>query len=300
MRLLSLFLLFFAAIVLEGCSRDQTVASSEFNPVEWVKQIEKPALTEDEFTHLYAKAIANEFKDAEVKITGKRTISVKFIDGSEQKAFLDNVWIEAANNPTNRVEIVRRYLKALTNPRSDGVPNTNTIVAVIRDELYVQQFADLGANTTNHIVFEPVVADIKIVYAIDGDGTITFLREDDRKHLGIELPALRKLAMQNLKRFLPELKRIGDGPTFMLVANGDYESSLLLADGIWENEAKSVEGDIVAAVPSRDMMIFTGSRSPDGIKKLRQVVEEVEKSGSHLISNTLLVRRDGQWEKFTN
>jgi len=40
---------------------------------------------------------------------------VKFPDGNEQKAFLDNAWVEAVNNPTNRPEIVHRYLKALTN-----------------------------------------------------------------------------------------------------------------------------------------------------------------------------------------
>jgi uncharacterized protein YtpQ (UPF0354 family) len=286
-------------IVLSGCGHSDTTNSSRLNSVEWEKQIKNPSLTEDEFTRLYARAVGADFTNALVKIVGKRELSVKFVNGNEQKVFLDNAWIEAVNNPADRVEIVRRYLKALDNSFDSGKLNTNSIVPVIRDESYVKQFAELGATTTNSIVSEKLAADLNIVYAIDGDGMITFLREDDRKRLGFDLPVLRKLAIQNLRRLLPELKRAGDGPTFMLVANGDYDSSLLLADGVWENESKSVEGDIVAAVPARDVLIYTGSRSPDGIKKLRQVVAEVQKSNSHLVSNTLLVRRNGRWEKFT-
>jgi len=63
---------------------------------------------------------------------------------------------------------------------------------------------------------------------------LPLLREDDRKQLNMSWPALRQLAMTNLRRLLPEVKRHGDGPTFMLVAGGNYESSLLLADKLGE------------------------------------------------------------------
>ena len=300
MRLRLFFPLLLAAIALNGCGRSNTSVPSDLNSVTWEQQIQNPNLTEDEFTRLYAQAVGAVFTNATVKIVGKRELSMKFTGGNEQKAFLDNAWIEAANNPTGRVEIVRRYLKALTYSTESGLPNTNRIVPVIRGEAYVKQIAELGATTTNRIVWEPLAADLDVVYAIDGEGTITFLREDDWKQLGFDLPALRKLAIQNLRRLMPELKRVGDGPTFMLVGNGNYESSLLLADGMWANEAKSINGEIVAAVPARDMLIFTGSQSPDGLKKLRQVVEEVQKNSSHLISNTILVRRNGKWEKFSD
>jgi hypothetical protein len=44
--------------------------------------------------------------------------------------------------------------------------------------------------------------------------------------------------------------------------------------------------------------MFTGSGSPEGLKALRESVDKVYKGGSHVISKTLLVRRNGKWEKF--
>jgi len=41
-----------------------------------------------------------------------------------------------------------------------------------------------------------------------------------------------------------------------------------------------------------------GSGSADAIRKMRATAEEIHKDGSYLISKTLLVRRQGRWEKF--
>jgi len=84
----------------------------------------------------------------------------------------------------------------------------------------------------------------------------------------------------------------------MILADGNYESSLLLADKLWDGQASLVEGEIVAAVPARDVLMFTGSGSPDGLRRLRQGVDATYKQASHQISKTLLVRRKGRWEKF--
>jgi hypothetical protein len=51
-------------------------------------------------------------------------------------------------------------------------------------------------------------------------------------------------------------------------------------------------------VPARDVLMFTGSDSPDGLKAMRESVDKIYKEGSHVISKTLLVRRNGRWEKF--
>jgi uncharacterized protein YtpQ (UPF0354 family) len=288
---------------LTGCKPVEKVDASQFNTANWEEAIKSPTLTEAEFTRLYAQAAAAELKNAEVRITGKRELAIKLADGGNLKVFLDNAWSDAQNNPANRPEIVHRYLKALVASRlGDGadsaLPDTNSIVAVIRNDSFLEQFAKFGGKTTNRLVFEPFVADIKIIYATDREGAIQYLTERDRQKLNLALPALRSLATANLQRLLPELNRHGDGPLYMLVADGNYESSLLLADNIWEGQASSVSGDIVAAVPSRDVLLFTGSASVEGIRQLKESVEKLYSSSSHLISKTLLVRRNGKWEKF--
>ena len=293
-----------ALLALSGCKRSETVTASSFNASSWEEEIKRPSLTEAEFTRLYAQAAAVELKSAEVKITGGRELSIKLTDGSELKSFLDDAWKEAKTSPTNRPEIVRRYLKALVaaapyaGPLA-GQPDPNSIVAVIRDDLFLQQFDKFRADKINQIVSEKLVADLNVLYAIDSEGSMAYFTETNRGALNLEMTALRALAITNLKRLVPKVNRQGQGPVFRLVADGNYESSLLLAENLWDAQATAVAGELVAAVPARDVLLFTGSASPEGLRELRAAAANLHAKASRAVSTTLIVRRNGRWEKFS-
>lgn len=299
-----LVLLAIACMTSGGCNKDK-IGGTNFDQPTWEKQIKARDLSVKQFTQLYALRVAAEFKGAQVRIAGDRELNIKLSDGTQLRAFLDNAWNEAAKTPESRPEIVRRYLSALTGAIPgksplNGLPDTNRIVAVIRDFRFAKELESRGSNNTNAIVSESLAADLMVMYAVDGDGLIHYLTEGDRQQLGLSLPDLRNLAMANLKRLLPDVRRSGITQAYMITADGNYESSLLLADKLWEDQLKSVEGDLVAAVPARDMLIFTGTNSKEGINALRRICAKVEKEGNHLISSTLVVRRNGQWEKFSD
>jgi uncharacterized protein YtpQ (UPF0354 family) len=292
-------------LALAGCAKAQPVDPTRYNAADWEKQIKDPSLTEAEFTRLYALAAAAELTNCTVRVTGRKEVTLKFNNGGQVKSFLDNVWAEAEKNAAARPEICRRYLATLVTLKIGGEaksapPDTNEIVVVIRGTSFLEQFAGMGATKTNGLVFEPLAADINVVYARDREGTIVYLTEGDRAALGLDLPALRRLALANLHRILPPLKLRGPGPLFAIKADGNYESSLLLLDKLWSVEASSVQGELVAAVPARGFLLFTGSASPEGLKRLRRLVEKVYDNGDHVISKTLLVRRNGHWEKFSD
>jgi hypothetical protein len=92
-------------------------------------------------------------------------------------------------------------------------------------------------------------------------------------------------------------------------ARGGLEASLLLDEGFLEKLAQDVEGDLVVAVPGRDLFVASGTGHPDGIEKLRWAVERVwsEDQGEgdpdpawdvpagRLLTRDLLVLRDGVW-----
>jgi len=304
MRLMLPILATLALLALGGCKRSEVVDASQFNTSNWEEKIKSPSLTEAEFTRLYAQAAAAELKSAEVKITGGRELSIKLTDGTELKSFLDNAWNEAKTNPANRPEIVNRYLKALvaSAPYAGalaGQPDTNSIVAVIRDDLFLQQFDKFRSDKINQIVSEKLVADLNVLYAIDSAGSIAYFTETNRVALNLELTALRSLAVRNLKRLVPKVNRQGQGPVFRLIADGNYESSLLLAENLWDDQAKAVPGELVAAVPSRDGLMFTGSASAEGLRELRAAAANLYANGSRAVSTTLIVRRNGRWEKFS-
>ena len=292
-------------LALAGCEKAQPVDPTRYNAADWERQMKNPSLTEAEFTRLYALAAAAQLKNCTVRVTGRNEVMIKFDDGGEVKAFLDNAWAEAEKNAADRPEICRRYLATLMTLKTgqegkSAPPDTNSIVALVRDSSFLEQFGRMGATKTNALVFEPLAADINVVYACDREGSIAYLTEGDRTALGLDLPALRQLALTNLQRLLPPLKLDGPGPLFAVEADGNYESSLLLSDKLWNEQASAVRGDLVAAVPARDFLLFTGSSSPDGLTQLRQMVERIYANSPHVISKTLLVRRNGHWEKFSD
>jgi uncharacterized protein YtpQ (UPF0354 family) len=298
----------FAALIISlfttlfGCKRMDDSSPGQFNAAEWEQKIKSPTLTADEFTQLYAQIAAADSKVAQVKITSPLEILITLSDGSQLKSSLGNTWAEAAKNPNGRADICRYYLKSVLSiaKREKGVvgaAETNSVVPTIKDDSFLQQFPK---DTSGHgIVSEPFVADLHIVYATDRDGIIAFLMESDRKRFNLEVPELRSLAVANLKSVLHPIKRLGESPLFGFTTDDGYCSSLLLLDDLWKTQTNSVQGDIIVAVPARDILLFTGSSSTNGIREIRAKVEEIRKNGSHLVSDTLLIRKNGHWEKFT-
>jgi hypothetical protein len=296
--------LFALAILILGCQRGEKISGANFNEPEWERRLKNPHLTETEFTRLFAEAVAAA-TNASVRITGLREVTVKTANGTELKSFLDNAWAEAAVDAPQRPEICRRYIASLmTSARvldgPAGLPITNSIVPLVRDESLLSGMRDLGQVGTNQVVSELLAADLRVFYASDREGGFAFLTEGDRKALGLEMSVLRSLAMGNLRRIMPEVKHNGSGPLFMFDAGGNYEASLLLSDKLWDGEARELKGEIVAAVPSRDVLVYTTSSSVAGLAALRQAVDKVQAGGDHLVSKTLLIRRNGRWEKFTD
>jgi uncharacterized protein YtpQ (UPF0354 family) len=283
-----------------GCTKQVNLAN--YNAAQWTNSINTPALNESEFTRLFAMREAAELVGAKVRITGTREVTIKLPNGRELKQFLDNAWADAREAP-NRVDVCEKYIATLQQTQNDfsddSAPiDTNSIVAVVRDTRFLKQMDGFGGGNTNRVVTEPLVADLHVAYGRDSERGMAYLSEGDRARMGLGLPELRKLALANLHRILNAPQRVGDGPVYMIVADGNYESSLLLADKLWDSQASVVKGELVASVPARDVLMFTGSGSAEGLQELRQGVEKVQKDSSHLISKTLLVRRAGRWEKF--
>jgi uncharacterized protein YtpQ (UPF0354 family) len=302
----SIILLVFVMTILPtpfGCKGSETINPSKFNAVEWEQKIKNPSLTPDEFTQLFAQILRADLNDAQVMVTGPLELSVALPAGTKWKFNLGNMWNEAVKNPEGRPEICRHYLKSMSGmagrqPGVAGTAETNNVVPTIKDDLFVNQFPK---DASGHgLVSERFVADLHIVYATDRDGIIAFLMESDQKRFNLELPSLRNLAVTNLKRISQPVQQRSKGPVFMVTTGDGYSSSLLLLDDFWKAKTNSVQGEIVAVVPARDIVFFTGSASADGIQQMQQIAEKIFATGDHVISKTLLVRHNDHWEKFAN
>lgn len=84
----------------------------------------------------------------------------------------------------------------------------------------------------------------------------------------------------------------------MLKAGEEFESSLLLLDGIWSHETLQFGGNIVVAAPSRSVLLVTGADSAEGLTQIRKMAAQTMAEDAYPLTDTLLVRRNGRFEEF--
>jgi len=268
---------------------------------EWQERIAKPQLTQDEFTQLVAERIASECPEASVTIKGPLEMLVT-ANGTEYRCFLHNAWKQCADKPLQRSNVCSLHLASLkgTLARSAGADqelDKSRIVPVVKDTQYLRDVGRLS-DGKSILMAKALAADLYVVYAIDGEGQIRYPRQEDFHKAGLDIDHLHALAVANLDRIIGKVERHGEGPTYMLTADGTYEASLLLLDDIWVKREKDVKGNLVAAVPCRDVLLYTGDKSGDGVQKLRQAAVRLERESAYPISTRLLIRRDRAWTAF--
>lgn len=261
-------------------------------------------LSSGQFTGECAAALRAARPDWVVNTTRDLELAVSVAGKDPATSFLNNAYDVYRQNPAALQDVISRYVAAgidTVEGIKDGVDRTR-IVPVIKDRPWLAETrnssAERGTNKPAEHVFEDFSADLVILYAEDSPKHIRYLTPKDLELGKIDRAELRSLAAANLQRLLPKIERHGSGGFFMLTAGGDYEACLLLFDSIWDDLKPDVQGEIVVAIPSRDLLLVTGSRFPLGLEKMRRLVRETTANGSYRLTPQLFVRRHGRFEAF--
>ncbi len=150
----------------------------------------------------------------------------------------------------------------------------------------------------DHHVLDVLFDGLVVGYSLGqphGERIMTW-RDFDR--FGLSRRDLRRHAANTLDQAMASAQIVGQPPALMLSFEG-IESSALLCDDFWDSLEGSVPGSIVIGMPARDVVIITGSRSPSGLSKVRRAVDRMFFAGGrHLLTQHLLVRRQGTWNRF--
>jgi uncharacterized protein YtpQ (UPF0354 family) len=85
---------------------------------------------------------------------------------------------------------------------------------------------------------------------------------------------------------------------FGMITAGDYTTSLLLFDDMWSGKQIKFDGDLVVAIPARDVILITGSRVDKGVQGIRGMARDLAK-GAYRINANLYVYRNGVFSAFT-
>jgi uncharacterized protein YtpQ (UPF0354 family) len=252
-------------------------------------------LNETEFCQEFAKRLIQKVEGLKIYSIKGLEIQTEFENSNEYKHFLNNCYSEYLREPEEIEEIIERYLnssESLYNPKL--TLSINDILPVIKDERFIQSIIEINPDFQKNHTYEKYNDKLYIFYVEDTETNINYLTQEDFKKLNIERSELKKIAIENLSNSI-EIERHGENGYFMLLADGNYESSLILLD-IWYKENFDVKGEIIVGIPSRDLLIITGKNDVENIEKLKRTINEINEDGDHLVSNSLFEYNNGKFE----
>jgi uncharacterized protein YtpQ (UPF0354 family) len=175
------------------------------------------------------------------------------------------------------------------------------LVPRIKTTQFTAALRNTGVPTDQMPYTEPLVADLLVTYAFDLPGMFQMASAASIAELGIPLAEVRSIALDNLKRQIPQIGFQELGPIRQIITGNELEACTLLATSFWDDMANEAHGEIVAGVPSRDVLMFSASEMPEGIALLREVVTDVlTKETTHGLTERLLVWRGSCWMEYAN
>jgi uncharacterized protein YtpQ (UPF0354 family) len=252
------------------------------------------------FTEAFAAAARAALPSAQVVVKDDLNVETRPVGGEATVSDLHNAYNRYRTDPEHLQQIMQGYVATLAEAaQATATIDRAHIVPVLKNNAWVDStrkaLAALTPEKAREPLTEPFNSKLTVVYVEDHAHSIRYLTTRD--DVG-DRAKLHDLALANLGHLLGKMEMRGAADGLWLIsAGGNYEASLLLADGIWSSGQIKVDGDIVAAVPAKDALIVTGSRNSAGVARLRQVATGLAR-GPYALTPTLFVYRAGKFVEF--
>ncbi len=253
-------------------------------------------LNESEFSRIFSEKLLQKVENLKILAIDNLYIKTEYNE-KESQHFLENAYSEYKHEPTELSEIMQKYLNitdSLYSPETEL--KIGNILPVIKDYRYLEEMNRLRADSETQQLFEKYNDNLYIFYVEDTETCINYLNEDDLKTLNIPLSELKEIAIQNLNNF-ENIEKHGENGYYMIVADGNYESSLILLD-IWNQENFPVNGEIIIGIPARELVLITGSEDFENIERLKNTIQEINEEGDHIVSEKLFILQHEKFEVF--
>ncbi|WP_265593177.1 DUF1444 family protein [Verrucomicrobium sp. BvORR034] len=262
-------------------------------------------MTPAEFTQEFVKTLQETRAELMVEVVQDLELRVSREGKSAVSSFLYNAYDVYKQDPSDKATVFERFILCSLDSLDlqDKKLDPTRIIPIVKDRAWIEEtrqaLASYGNGEAPEHIIEGLNDELVILYAEDTENNIRYLSLSDLAEAGMETWNLRELACENLERLIPEIKRHGENGVYMLTAGGTFEASLLLLDFVWKDPGLKVNGELVFAIPARDVLMITGREDPEGIARLRKVVADIfSKNGSYRLTQKLFLYHDGKFEVF--
>lgn len=263
----------------------------------------QPGMTPAEFSEEVARRVRIAAPEVDVQVAGELELGINATADGGNRAFLDNAYqMYLGASERDRDDLIDRFVRSFAEATKGLERSRDAIIPIVKDRGWLEEIREsmrrMGNEKVQDNLYEDLNDDLVVVYAIDTPSNIAYLNPDELEGLGVQREELRALAVRNLRGLLPGIELHRGELVNMVIADGNYEASLLLFADLWERERDRLRGEPVAAVPARDLLLFADSANADAIAQLRQLAAKMRAEASYALTERLFVLREGQWQPF--
>ena len=264
------------------------------------------ALSPDAFTDYYVASLKQASPSLEVEVVHELELKVSEEGGDNQfQTFLDNAYAAYINDQEARDEIIEQFvasqIETFEMHKRPGI-DPERIVPIVKDRQWMTSVME--AMEENRVdfptpLFRTYNSELQVFYAEDSEHNIRYLNTENLEKLPFAEDELYDLACENLKRLLNgNIEVSGTDGIYMLTAGGNYETSLMLFNSLWRGNFLEVMGRTVISIPTRDLLLVSGSEDDEGIERIRQVGEQAMQDTPYCVTPVLFVWEEGKFEVF--
>ena len=267
-----------------------------------------PPMSPAAFTEHVADKVRAAIPGMEVTVVGDLELAIRTGDDSNNRAFLNNAYqLFLDESPKHRDALVDRFVQSFAEAAKGLERSADAIIPVIKDRGWIAETResmrhlgreDAEDDESGGHVHEALNDELIVVYAIDTPSNIAYLDSGELEGLGVRREDLRSLAVRNLRGLLPGIEIQRGDKLSMVVADGNYEASLLLFADLWARESERMRGAPVAAVPARDLLLFADSADADAVAQLRQLAAKARAEASYGLTDRVFVLNESGWQPF--
>ena len=199
---------------------------------------------------------------------------------------------KSTNAPPSTEPVVPHSSPVLSFDRSLVVPLVKAVVG----EAEGGEVIELPPNDSPISV--PLIAELIVMYALDYPDRFEFITRRHLQENGLNQEELHALALRNLPNRVPKIEMHGESPRYMITAGGNFEATLLLLDGLWDQLTEHLPGKPMAVVPARDLLFVSGSEYEGASQFLTDVATKELEEKRYALSQCILIREGGKWHAY--
>jgi len=259
-------------------------------------------LTPQQITDEYAAAARAAYPKATVTVLAPLKVQVKGESGGEGTAYLDNLYAQITSDPSRKQDLLQRHVasfaQTFVDPGARSIAR-DKIVPLVKDREWLKDMRRAGTDKqVIELIYEPLNEDLLVVYGEDTPTSVQYFASEVFEKSGIDRKELRALAVRNLRGILNGVDLLKVEGVSSLTSGGDFDASLLLIDEVWDKEKLQVKGEIVVAIPARNMLLFADGNDIAAVASLRRLADRVVSEDPYSLTSQLFVRRDGAFRRY--